>query len=216
MIQVKHVTKVYGNIEALNDVSLQVQNGDFMSIVGPSGSGKTTFLNVVAGLLTPTCGEVIVDGVSLYKLSPRERTAFRREKFGFIFQTFNLIPYLTAIENVEIPLYLAGVPPTKQGVIATELLDKVGLKDRISHLPAKLSIGEQQRVAVARALANNASVILADEPTGNLDTKAGGELMRYMKKLNGEGVTVLVVTHDPAIAGFAQRKIKIVDGRLMS
>ena len=216
MIEVSHVTKTYGGIETLNDVSLQVQEGDFMSIVGPSGSGKTTLLNLIAGLLTPTGGEVIVDGISLYKLSPRERTALRREKFGFIFQTFNLIPYLTAIENVEIPLYLAGVPPTRQRAIATELLDKVGLKDRMFHLPAELSIGEQQRVAVVRALANNASVILADEPTGNLDTKAGGELMGYVKELNGEGVTVLLVTHDPAIAGFAQRKIKIVDGRLMS
>lgn len=216
MIEVSHVTKTYGGIETLNDVSLQVQEGDFMSIVGPSGSGKTTLLNLIAGLLTPTGGEVIVDGISLYKLSPRERTALRREKFGFIFQTFNLIPYLTAIENVEIPLYLAGVPPTRQRAIATELLDKVGLKDRMSHLPAELSIGEQQRVAVVRALANNASVILADEPTGNLDTKAGGELMGYVKELNGDGVTVLLVTHDPEIAGFAQRKIKIVDGRLIS
>ena len=216
MIEVSHVTKTYGGIETLNDVSLQVQEGDFMSIVGPSGSGKTTLLNLIAGLLTPTGGEVIVDGISLYKLSPRERTALRREKFGFIFQTFNLIPYLTAIENVEIPLYLAGVPPTRQRAIATELLDKVGLKGRMSHLPAELSIGEQQRVAVVRALANNASVILADEPTGNLDTKAGGELMGYVKELNGDGVTVLLVTHDPEIAGFAQRKIKIVDGRLIS
>lgn len=215
MIEVSHVTKIYGGIEALHDVSLHVQRGDFVSIVGPSGSGKSTFLNLLAGLLTPTGGEVVVDGISLYKLSPKERTALRRDKFGFIFQTFNLIPYLTAIENVEIPLYLAGVPQTKQRAIATELLDKVGLKDRVSHLPSELSIGEQQRVAVARALTNNASVILADEPTGNLDTKSGGELMGYVKKLNGDGVTVLLVTHDPAIAGFAQRKIKIVDGRLM-
>ncbi|MEJ2066387.1 MAG: ABC transporter ATP-binding protein [Deltaproteobacteria bacterium] len=215
MIEVSHVTKIYGGIEALHDVSLHVQRGDFVSIVGPSGSGKSTFLNLLAGLLTPTGGEVVVDGISLYKLSPKERTALRRDKFGFIFQTFNLIPYLTAIENVEIPLYLAGVPQTKQRAIATELLDKVGLKDRVSHLPSELSIGEQQRVAVARALTNNASVILADEPTGNLDTKSGGELMGYVKKLNGGGVTVLLVTHDPAIAGFAQRKIKIVDGRLM-
>ena len=216
MIEVSHVTKTYGGIEALDDVSLRVQEGDFMSIVGPSGSGKSTFLNLLAGLVTPTGGEVIVNGTSLYKLSLRERTALRREKFGFIFQTFNLIPYLTAIENVEIPLYLAGVPPTRQRIIATELLDKVGLKDRMSHLPAELSIGEQQRVAVARALANNASVILADEPTGNLDTKAGRELMGYVRELNGDGVTVLLVTHDPAIAGFAQRKIKIIDGRLIS
>ncbi|MBA7673459.1 MAG: ABC transporter ATP-binding protein [Desulfobacteraceae bacterium] len=215
MIEVKHVTKTYGSIEALNDVSLQVEDGDFISIVGPSGSGKTTFLNLVAGLLTPTSGETMVDGVSLYELSPRDRTAFRRKKFGFIFQSFNLIPYLTAVENVEIPLYVAGVRPTKQRAVASRLLDRVGLKDRFYHLPSELSLGEQQRVAIVRALANNASVILADEPTGNLDTKTGEELMEYVKELNGDGVTVLLVTHDLAIAGFAKRTIKIVDGRIM-
>jgi len=203
------------SIEALNDVSLQVEDGDFISIVGPSGSGKTTFLNLVAGLLTPTSGETMVDGVSLYELSPRDRTAFRRKKFGFIFQSFNLIPYLTAVENVEIPLYVAGVRPTKQRAVASRLLDRVGLKDRFYHLPSELSLGEQQRVAIVRALANNASVILADEPTGNLDTKTGEELMEYVKELNGDGVTVLLVTHDLAIAGFAKRTIKIVDGRIM-
>lgn len=215
MIEVKHVTKTYGSIEALNDVSLQVEDGDFISIVGPSGSGKTTFLNLVAGLLTPTSGETMVDGVSLYELSPRDRTAFRRKKFGFIFQSFNLIPYLTAVENVEIPLYVAGVRPTKQRAVASRLLDRVGLKDRFYHLPSELSLGEQQRVAIVRALANNASVILADEPTGNLDTKTGEELMEYVKELNGDGVTVLLVTHDLAIAGFAKRTIEIVDGRIM-
>lgn len=215
MIELKSVTKSYGSIGALNNVSLQIEDGDFIAIVGPSGSGKTTFLNLVAGLLTPTSGETLVDGVSLGKLGPRERAAFRRKKFGFVFQTFNLISYLTAIENVEIPLYFAGAHPTKQRAIAGQLLEKVGLKDRFFHLPSELSLGEQQRVAIARALANNASVILADEPTGNLDTKTGENLMAYVKELNGQGVTVLLVTHDPAIADFAKRKIKIVDGRIM-
>ena len=216
MIELKNVTKTYGKIEALNDVSLEVKDGDFVSLLGPSGSGKTTFLNMVSGLLTPTQGEVIVDGVSLYELGVRERTAFRRKKFGFIFQAFNLISYLTAIENVEIPLYLAGIQPVKQKVIASQLLDKVGLKDRFFHLPSELSIGEQQRVAIARALANNASVILADEPTGNLDTKTGEELIGYVEELNEEGVTVLLVTHDPAISAFARKTIKVVDGRVIS
>ncbi|UCD71218.1 MAG: ABC transporter ATP-binding protein [Syntrophobacterales bacterium] len=216
MIEVKNVTKTYGRIEALNDVNLEVKKGDFISLLGPSGSGKTTFLNLVAGLLTPTRGEVIVDGVSLYKLGPRERTAFRRRKFGFIFQAFNLISYLTAIENAEMPLYLAGMHPAKQRAIASKLLKKVGLKDRFFHLPSELSIGEQQRVAIARALANNASVILADEPTGNLDTKAGEELVGYVKELNEEGVTVLLVTHDPVISAFARKTLKVVDGRIMS
>ena len=216
MIKVKNLTKTYGNIEVLKDASLEVRSGEFISIVGPSGSGKTTLLNVVAGLLTPTQGEVIVDGVSLYKLSPRERTAFRREKFGFIFQTFNLLSYLTAIENVEIPLYLAGAKSVDQKLVAKELLDRVGLKQRFSHLPSELSIGEQQRVAIARALANNASVILADEPTGNLDTKTGEDFMRDIKRLNAEGVTVLLVTHNVEMARFANRQIKMIDGRLVS
>ena len=216
MIEVKNVTKTYGSIEVLKDVNLKVEDGDFISIVGPSGSGKTSFLNVIAGLSTPTAGETIVDGVSIYKLGYRERMAFRRNKFSFIFQTFNLILYLTAVENVEIPLYVAEIQPTKQRVIASKLLEKVGLRDRLFHLPSELSIGEQQRVTIARALANNASVILADEPTGNLDTKTGKELMGYVEKLNGEGVTVLLVTHDPGVAGFAKKRIRIIDGRIMS
>jgi putative ABC transport system ATP-binding protein len=216
VIEVRNVTKVYGRIEALKDVGLKIEDGEFISLLGPSGSGKTTFLNLVSGLLTPTSGQVLVDGVSLYELNPRERTAFRREKFGFIFQAFNLISYLTAIENVEMPLYLAGMLPEKQRVIASQLLEKVGLKDRFFHLPSELSTGEQQRVTIARSLANNASVILADEPTGNLDTKTGEELMGYVKELNEEGVTVLLVTHDPSVAAFARRSIKVVDGRVMS
>lgn len=215
MIEVRNVGKRYGNVKALEGVTFKGKNGEFVSIVGPTGSGKTTLLNIIAGLLTPTDGEVIVDDVSLYELGPSERTAFRREKFGFIFQSFNLISYLTAIENVEIPLYLAGVQQTEQRIIARRLLDKVGLRDRLSHLPSELSTGEQQRVAIARALASNASVILADEPTGNLDMRTAEELMRYLKELNTGGVTVLLVTHNPEIAGFADREIQIVDGRLI-
>ncbi len=216
MIEVRNVTKMYGAVKALNDVSLEVQNGEFISIVGPSGSGKTTLLNIVAGLLTPTSGEVIVDGTPLYKLSLRERTAFRRKRFGFVFQTYNLISYLTAIENVEIPLYLAKVGQAEQKRIARGLLKKVGLKDRLTHLPSELSTGEQQRVAIARALASNASIIFADEPTGNLDVETGRELIMHMKELNRSGVTVILVTHDPEIAGFANRVMKMVDGRLRS
>jgi putative ABC transport system ATP-binding protein len=216
MIKVENITKTYGNIEVLKDVSLEVESGEFISIVGPSGSGKTTLLNVVAGLLTPTEGEVIVDGVSLYKLNLKQRIAFRRKNFGFIFQTFNLLSYLTAIENVEIPLYLAGAKSADQKPVATELLDRVGLKERLSHLPSELSIGEQQRVAIARALANNASVLLADEPTGNLDTRTGEEFMRDIKRLNAEGVTILLVTHNLEMAKFANRQLRIIDGRLAS
>ncbi len=215
MIEVRNVTKIYGAVSALNDVSFEVKNGEFISFVGPSGSGKTTLLNIIAGLLTPTSGEVIVDGKSLYKMSLRERTAFRRKKFGFIFQTYNLISYLTAIENVEVSLYLAGVESARQKKIARGLLEKVGLKERLTHLPSELSTGQQQRVAIARALANNVSIIFADEPTGNLDVKTGRKLMMHIKELNRGGTTVILVTHDPEIAGFADRVMKIVDGRVL-
>lgn len=214
MIELTGVSNQYGSVIVLRKANFKIERGEFISILGPSGSGKTTFLNVIAGLLTPTKGEVIVDGVNLYKLSLRQRIAFRRMKFGFIFQAFNLISYFTAIENVQIPLYLAGLQRAKQEVIAKQLLGKVGLAERLNNLPSQLSIGEQQRVAIARALANKAPVILADEPTGNLDKNTGRELMSYIKQLNQEGATVLLVTHDPEMAEFATRKIRIIDGRL--
>jgi len=215
MIELRNVTKKYGDMEVVKAANFQVEKGDFLSVLGPSGSGKTTLLNMIAGLLTPTHGEVMVDGVSLYGLSLRERAVFRRKKFGFIFQTFNLIPYLTAVENVEVPLYLAGIYKKKQKMIASELLEKVGLKDKLNRLPSQLSVGEQQRVAIARALANNPQVILADEPTGNLDSKTGKEVITYIRRLNEDGGTVLLVTHDREMASFARREIKIVDGRLL-
>lgn len=215
MIELKDVTKRYGDTDVVKGVSLQIEEGDFLSVLGPSGSGKTTLLNMIAGILTPTRGEVLADGVSLYKLSLRERVVFRRNRFGFIFQTFNLIPYLTAAENVEVSLYLTRISRLKQKMIAGELLEMVGLGDKPNRFPSELSVGEQQRVAVARALANNPQVILADEPTGNLDSKTGEEVMNYIKQLNEGGVTVLLVTHDPQMACFARREVRIVDGRLL-
>ncbi len=215
MIELRNVTKKYGDMEVVKTANLCVEKGDFVSVLGPSGSGKTTLLNIIAGLLSPTRGEVIVDGVSLYGLSLRKRAVFRRKKFGFIFQTFNLIPYLTTVENVEVPLYLAGIYKKKQKMIASELLEKVGLKDKLNRLPSQLSVGEQQRVAIARALANNPQVILADEPTGNLDSKTGKEVITYIRRLNEDGGTVLLVTHDREMASFARREIKIVDRRLL-
>ena len=214
MIKLRNVTKKYGDTVVLRDVDLRIDNGEFVSIVGPSGSGKTTLLNVVAGLLSPTHGEVIVNGVSLYELGFKERTVIRRKEFGFIFQTFNLISYLRAIENVEVPLYLDGVKRAEQKMIAAELLERVGLGNKLNSFPTDLSVGEQQRVAIARALANNSHILLADEPTGNLDVNAKEELMDYMKQLNGEGVTILLVTHDSEMAKFAGRRIEIVNGRL--
>lgn len=215
MIELRDVTKMYGNMEIVKDANFQIEKGNFVSVLGPSGSGKTTLLNIIAGLLSPTRGEVIIDGISLYELSLKERVVFRREQFGFIFQTFNLIPYLTVVENVEVPLYLVGIDKKKQKIIASELLEKVGLKDKLNRLPFQLSVGEQQRVAVARALANNPQVILADEPTGNLDSKTGKDVISYIREFNKDGVTVLLVTHDQEMAAFARREIKIVDGRLL-
>jgi len=183
MVEVKEVTKSYGDITPIENINLQIEEGEFISIIGPSGSGKTTLLNVAAGLLTPTQGEVIIDGISLYKLNQRERVAFRRKNFGFVFQAFNLISYLTAIENIEVPLYLAGIKEKKQEYLANELLERVGLKDKGSRFPAQLSTGEQQRVAIARALANNPRVIFADEPTGNLDIKTG-TVKSFMKEIS--------------------------------
>jgi putative ABC transport system ATP-binding protein len=214
VIDVNGVTKSYGDVTPIKDMSIQIEEGEFTSIIGPSGSGKTTLLNMVAGLLTPTQGEVIVNGVSLYKLNQRDRVAFRRENFGFVFQAFNLIPYFTVIENVQVPLYLAGVKEKEQEHLAGELLERVGLQDKVSRFPAQLSIGEQQRVAIARALANSPRVIFADEPTGNLDRKNGREVMGYIKELNEKGVTILLVTHDSEMADFAQSKIELIDGRL--
>lgn len=208
------MSKSYGDVTPLKQVDCHIQSGEFVSIIGPSGSGKTTLLNVMAGLLTPTDGEVTVDGVPLYELNQRDRIAFRRRNFGFVFQSFNLIPYLTSLENVEVPLYLAGEKNGEQKHIAEDLLDIVGLKDKLARFPGQLSIGEQQRVAIARTLANNPRVIFADEPTGNLDAKAGREVMNHMKKLNELGVTIVLVTHDSAMADFADRKIEIIDGRL--
>lgn len=213
MIELREVTKSYGDVTPIKDLNLRVEEGEFTSIVGPSGSGKTTLLNIIAGLLTPTHGEINVDGVSLYKLNQRERVAFRRENFGFVFQAFNLIPYLTTIENVEVPLYLAGMKDREQRDLASGLLERVGLIDKADRFPTQLSIGEQQRVAIARALANSPKVVFADEPTGNLDTENGKEVMSYIKELNERGVTVLLVTHDSEMADFAQRRIKLADGR---
>lgn len=216
MIELREVSKQYGNVTAIDNVNLRVEAGEFISIIGPSGSGKTTLLNIASGLLTPTNGEIIVNGKSLGKISQRARVAFRRENFGFIFQNFNLIPYLTAMENVEVPLYLAGVKEEEQECLANELLARVGLKDKGNRFPAELSTGEQQRVAIGRALANNPRVVFADEPTGNLDTRNGKEVMGDLKELSERGVTILLVTHDSEMANFAQRTIKLVDGRLSS
>ncbi len=218
MIKIENISKKYhskGNsVVALNEVSLSIEKGEFISIVGPSGSGKTTLLLCMGGLIHPSVGKVNIDGASIYDLDIKERAAFRLRNLGFVFQTFNLIPYLTALENVQIPLSLAGNNNGNQTERATELLEKLGLGDRLNHKPRELSIGQQQRVAIARALANNPKIIMADEPTGNLDPNTTNETVAYLNLLNQTGITVVMVTHNPGVAERAQRTLRLVDGRL--
>ena len=218
MIKIENLSKKYNSkrnsVVALNEISLSIEKGEFISIVGPSGSGKTTLLLCMGGLIHPSVGKVNIDGASIYDLDIKERAIFRLRNLGFVFQTFNLIPYLTALENVQIPLSLAGNTNGNQTERATELLEKLGLGDRLDHKPRELSIGQQQRVAIARALANNPKIILADEPTGNLDPNTTTETVDYLNLLNQTGITVVMVTHNPGVAEYAQRTLRLVEGRL--
>jgi putative ABC transport system ATP-binding protein len=218
MYQFKNVTKSYvrrgQEVVALSAPQITIAQGDYVAIVGPSGSGKTTLLSLLGGMLSPTSGEVLLDDVSLFNLSVAERTALRREKIGFVFQTFNLVPYLTAIENVQVPLYLAKMPAAQQQERATELLTQVGLAERLHHKPSELSIGQQQRVALARTLANDPPIILADEPTGNLDPDSRGVVLDFFDEFHEQGRTIVMVTHDPAAARRACRTLRLVDGRV--
>ncbi len=201
-------------VAALDEASLEIAPGDFVAVVGPSGSGKSTLLLVLGGMLSPSAGKVSLNGDSLYDLSPNERAELRRRKIGFVFQTFNLVPYLTALENVQIPLYLAGLEEIAQKERATSLLTRVGLGDRLDHKPPELSIGQQQRVALARVLANDPEIILADEPTGNLDPETGGQILDLLEEMNREGRTIVMVTHDPRAAARAKRVLRLIEGRI--
>ena len=203
------------HVEALRGVNLDVHQGQFMALVGPSGSGKSTFLNLVGGLDRPTGGELWIDGVELGASKEKVLTEHRRQRVGFVFQSFNLLPRLTALENVALPLMFAGVAEQERLDRARELLARVGLGDRIEHRPTQLSGGEQQRVAIARALVARPAIILADEPTGNLDSATGQEIMALLRELNrDQGVTMLLVTHDPEAAAFAGRVIRMRDGQI--
>ena len=220
MLDISNVSKIYdlgdNQVVSLEKVSLKVEKGEFVAVVGPSGSGKSTLLYAIGGLLTPTEGEVSIGEVSIYRLSNRERAQFRRENVGFIFQTFELLPYLTAKENVMLPLHLAGAPSTEQETAALEALDKVGLGKRANHKPTELSGGEQQRVAVARGIVNNPAILLADEPTGNLDQKTGSEIMKLLCDLHAkEGLTLIFVTHDPLKAKLAGTVVEMLDGHIV-
>ncbi len=202
-------------VRALDGVDLSIEEGDFVAIVGPSGSGKSTLLLTLGGLIHPEAGQVYLYGEPLYELTQAQRAIIRRRTVGFLFQTFHLVPYLTAIENVQVPLYVAGKPPAEQREIAAALLEKVGLRERAEHKPAELSVGQQQRVALARALVNKPRVILADEPTGSLDPDLAAEMVSHLAELNAEGITVVMVTHDPAVASRAGRQVRIADGRMV-
>ncbi len=219
IIRVEHLSKVYrmGKVEvpALRDVNLEIEEGEFLAIMGPSGSGKSTLLNMIGCLDKPTGGKVFIDGVDTASLSENELAEVRRDKVGFIFQQFNLIHSLNALENVMLPMFFAGVNHGERLKRAEELLAKVGLRERMHHKPLELSGGQQQRVAIARALANNPKIIIGDEPTGNVDTEAGKVIMGILGDLNREGKTIIVVTHDPMIAAHAKRVIRMRDGRLL-
>ena len=219
MLTMQDVSKLYKHrrspVAALDGANVTIQKGDFVSLVGPSGSGKSTLLLMLGGMLSPTSGKVLLNGVSMYEMSSDQRAALRKTSMGLVFQTFNLVPYLTALENVKLPLYLAGVKPEEQDGRAIELLERVGLGNRVDHKPSELSIGQQQRVALARMLANDPQVILADEPTGNLDPETASQMMDYLEQFNREGKTIIMVTHDPRAAARARRRLRIEDGRIV-
>ena len=219
VIQIENVKKIYhmGEVEvpALNGVSFRIEKGEMVAITGPSGSGKSTLMNIIGCLDTPTSGTYILDGVDVSKLSDDQQAAIRNKKIGFVFQTFNLLARTPAVDQVELPMVYASAADRRQRALAA--LESVGLKERVHHRPTELSGGQQQRVAIARALVNNPSIILADEPTGNLDSKSGTEIMNIFKTLNRDkGLTVVLVTHDPNIAAQAQRTIRVRDGLIVT
>ncbi len=211
MIEVDGVVKKYGSVVALDGVSFSVEEGEWVTIMGPSGSGKTTLLNLIAGLDTPTSGRIVIKGEEVSSMSHEERSRFRRENIGIVFQQFHLIPYLTALENVMLAQYIHSIPDRDEAMIALKL---VGLEDRADHLPSQLSGGEQQRVAIARAIINDPSVLLADEPTGNLDAENERIVLEIFSKLKDEGKALVVVTHNPEVAEWGDRVIRIHHGRI--
>ncbi len=203
-------------VSAVAGVDLEVGRGEAVALVGPSGSGKSTLLNLLGGLDRPTSGEIWVDGQNIARAPAHALVEHRRYRVGFVFQSFNLLPQRTALENVEVPMMLAGVGRAERRERARQLLEKVGLGGRTDHKPSQLSGGEQQRVAVARALANNPSILLADEPTGNLDSATGAGVMRLLRELNEQGLTLILVTHDPTVASYAGRIVRLRDGRIVA
>ncbi|MBP3206065.1 MAG: ABC transporter ATP-binding protein [Lachnospiraceae bacterium] len=211
LLELKNVYKIYGDLHALDDVNLKVEKGEWLAIMGPSGSGKSTMMNIIGCMDKPSRGEVLLDGVNVAAESAKNLTNIRRDKIGLIFQQFHLVNYLTAVENVMLAQYYHSIPDEKE---ALEALERVGLADRAKHLPSQLSGGEQQRVCVARALINHPEIILADEPTGNLDDANEEIVVELFRKLHEEGTTLIVVTHDPEVAETAQRMVVLRNGKI--
>jgi putative ABC transport system ATP-binding protein len=220
VIRLEGVAKEYymGDVvvQALEGIDLEIQRGEFVSIMGPSGSGKSTLLNILGVLDQPSRGAYYLEGVDITQLRDGELAQIRNRHFGFIFQSYNLFPELTALENVMVPLMYAGRPRRERRERAEALLAQVGMAHRLKHLPTQLSGGEQQRVAIARALANNPTLLLADEPTGNLATDQGAEIMTLLQELNQQGTTVVIVTHDPAVSAYGRRLLRLRDGKIVS
>jgi putative ABC transport system ATP-binding protein len=220
VIRIENLTRFYTigeeTVRALNGINLSIQKNEYVALMGPSGSGKSTLMNIIGCLDTPTSGEYFLNGPNVAQLSDSELAAIRNKEIGFVFQTFNLLPRLTALQNVALPLVYAGIPETERLKKAKEVLEQVGLGDRIKHRPNELSGGQRQRVAVARALVNHPSIILADEPTGNLDTKTSEEIMQLLDIIHQAGNTIVLVTHEEDIALHAKRVVRMRDGTVES
>ena len=218
LISLRDISRIYqvGTMEvrALLEVDLEIKPNDYMSIMGPSGSGKSTLMNIIGCLDTPSTGRYEFEGELVHEMDDNQLASIRNRKIGFVFQTFNLLPKATALRNVELPLIYANIPRSERQEMAENSLEKVGLADRITHKPNELSGGQRQRVAIARALVTNPSIILADEPTGNLDSKSGEEIMKILNSLHAAGNTIIIVTHEQYIAEYAHRTIHLFDGRI--
>ena len=219
-ICLKNVTKTYKmdgiKLDAIRNMSISIKEGEFVAIMGASGSGKSTLLHIIGLLDRPTTGSIIIDGINSNNLDDDQLAEFRGQKIGFVFQSFNLYPTMTAMQNIELPLMIQEYNQEERENKARELLKAVGLADRVNHMPSQLSGGQKQRVAIARALVTDPDIVLADEPTGNLDSKSGKELLDMLVKINEDGRTIIVITHDPNIASYAKRIIKIKDGNIVS